>query len=248
MVGHFRVKRRGDLTRHLRKIHPELSEGFIRALVNKCQHTRRPNPAYVDPGNLLPPGSPDSSQRFEDLPAQEATALIREERPTSTVTSGHGGARPKRPWPRSASPMDTVRTEATEYPRQHKIPSGVRRPRNEDTGKKTLQPKRAVALPRSVTGVHIGEPERWIPENLGDIPSFLTWLANFQTELDNVKEEARRRLVQEGDSASLRRAYEEELARRRQADAEITRLRREVERQRRGQMEKRDQDDKHRQR
>ena len=165
------------------------------------------------------------------------------------------GARPKRrtepgsyPWPRSASPMDTARTEATEYPRQHEIPSGVRRPRNEDTGKKTLQPKKAVALPRSVTGAHIGEPERWIPENLGDIPSFLTWLANFQTELDNVKEEARRRLVQEGDSASLRRAYEEELARRRQADAEITRLRREVERQRRGQTEKRDQDDKHRQR
>ena len=55
MVGHFRVKRRGDLTRHLRKMHPELSEGRIRALVNKCPHTQRPNPAYVDPGNLPPP-------------------------------------------------------------------------------------------------------------------------------------------------------------------------------------------------
>ena len=253
MVGHFRVRRRGDLTRHLRKIHPELSEGRIRALVNKCQHTRRPNPAYVDPGNLLPPGSPDSSQRFEDLPAQGATASEREPRPTSTVTSGHGGARPKRrtepgsyPWPRSASPMDTVRTEVTEYPRQHEIPSGVRRPRNEDTGKKTLQPKRTVALPRSVTGAHIGEPERWIPENLGGIPSFLTWLANFQAELDNVREEARRRLVREGDSASLRRVYEEGLARRGQADAGIARLLRGVGRRWRGQTEKGGRDDKHR--
>ena len=175
-IGHFRVKRHGDLTQHLRK-------------------TQRPNPAYVDPGNLLPPGSPDSSRRYEDVPAQGATALAREPRCTSTVTLGHaGGARPKRrtepgsyPWPRSVSPMDTVRTEVTEYPRQHESPSETRRPRNEDSSKQPLQRKRTVALPRLVTGADVGEPERWIPENPGDIPSFLTWLANFQTELDNVR-------------------------------------------------------------
>ena len=159
-------------------------------------------------------------------------ALVKELR-SSTVHSG--GARLKQrsepgsyPWPRPTSPMDTVRTEVLEYTRQHEIPSQTRRPRNEDTSKKSLQRKRTAALPRSVTGADIGEPGRWIPENPYDIPSFLTWLANFQTELDNVKEEARRRLVHKGGSTSLRRAYEEELARRRQADAEITRKSREV--------------------
>ena len=87
--------------------------------------------------------------------------------------------------------MDTIRTEVTEYPRQHESPSETRRPRNEDSSKQPLQRKRTVPLPRSVTGADVGEPERWIPKNIGDIPSFLTWLANFQTELDNVKEEAR---------------------------------------------------------
>ena len=86
-------------------MHHKLSEGRIRALVNKC---RRPNPAYVDLGNLLPPGSPDTSQRYENVSTQGATALIRKPRP-STVTSKHaGGARLKQrhepgsyPWPRS---------------------------------------------------------------------------------------------------------------------------------------------------
>ena len=99
------------------------------------------------------------------------------------------------PWPRSTSPMDTIRTEVMEYLQQQETPSDIRRPRNEDTDKKSPQWKRTVALPRSVTGDNIGEPGRWIPENLEDIPSFLTWLANFQTELDNVKEKARRHLM-----------------------------------------------------
>ena len=158
-----------------------------------------------------------------------------------------GGERPKLwnesgsyPWPRSTSPMDTVRTEVMEYLQQPETPSDIRRPRNEDTDKKSPPRKRTVALPRSVTGDNIGEPERCIPENLEDIPSFLTWLANFQTELDNVKEKARRHLMREGGSTTQKRA------RKRQADAEITRRRREVERQQRSQTQKKDQDGKNR--
>jgi hypothetical protein len=76
----------------------------------------------------------------------------------------------------------------------------------------------------------VTQPLSWLPQNPDDIPAFLTWLAQFQTELDGVKEAGRRRLIQEGGPRSLLNAYQEEMARRRQGDQEIARLRHELER------------------
>ena len=98
--------------------------------------------------------------------------------------------------------MDTVRMEVMEYLRQHETTSNIRRPWNEDTGERTPQRRRTIEVPRSVTGENVSQSECWIPEDPDDIPSFLTWLANFQTELDNVKEEACKRLMREGSSTS----------------------------------------------
>ena len=79
--------------------------------------------------------------------------------------------------------------EVMENLRQHETPSNIRRQRNEDTGERTPQRRRTFEVTRSLTGAKVSQPEPWIPEDPDDIPSFLPWLAHFQTELDNVKEE-----------------------------------------------------------
>ena len=71
-------------------------------------------------------------------------------------------------------------------------------------------------------------PMSLIMRHRDDIPAFLTWLAYFTQELEAAKIEARRGLIREGGAQSLQRAYEEDLTRRRSADAEIAHLRREV--------------------
>ena len=263
-AGHFRSKRRGDMIRHLRSAHPKLSEEDLQGRMRNCPCSLRPNPAYVDPGNLrapqrparVPPrtSAPLPTPPIRQLvtmpppppppPPPEARASLqtrRRERAESAISvDPHGDShlRATRDGagalyrPESAQMDPTMEVDDPTRVDPTRMPSS-----NSDAESRAGEGQANVPVLPVLPGIRPGQrgmfadvtlPMSWIPRHPDDIPAFLTWLAYFTQELEAVKIEARRRLIQEGGAESLRRAYEEELTRRRSADAEIARLRREV--------------------
>ena len=73
--------------------------------------------------------------------------------------------------------------------------------------------------------VDISYPWGWLPDNPRCLGGFLGWLDRLQEELENVKSEARRRIMSSGVAEAMRDAYVNELMKRRRADKMVAKLR-----------------------
>jgi hypothetical protein len=120
--------------------------------------------------------------------------------------------------------------------------------RQEENRNRSTDQEATPIHPGEVAGaryVDITQPRSWIPANPDDIPAFITWLSTFQVELEGVKQEARKILVEQGGTTSLLRAYQEEMLRRRRGDSEIARLQKELEKHKHKKEDNDDDKDRH---
>ena len=224
-AGHFCCKRRPDMRGHLTKAHRTLAPGAVEGLMRNIPHSMRVNRGYVNPvGYVLPPEMVNRQQRTQDGPGRQDVPHIHDPvsstqapdvgdfqtTPEGRFTSSTVACMPRRGLPENkasgGSGCETVQRSL----HLAECSGAECRPGN------VLDPSHGAPIPNKRLQqygyyVDISYLWGWLPDDPRCLGGFLGWLDRLQEELENVKSEARRRLLSSGVAEAMRDAYVNEL-------------------------------------